>query len=86
MSRPVIDHSKTLRGSLADGKTLNQALSQLRAEGVSILDCIATVRAFRRCELGEAKRLVESSAAWADVRENTEECFRALSKDESQNS
>jgi hypothetical protein len=86
MSRPVIDYSRTLRRSLADGKTLDQALSQLRLEGASILDCIATVRAFRRCELSEAKRLVESSAAWTDVRERTEGSFRALSKDENRDS
>ncbi len=50
------------------------------------LDCIATVRAFRHCELSEAKRLVESLAAWTDVRERTEESFRVMGKDESQNS
>jgi hypothetical protein len=86
MSRPVIDYSRTLRRTVAAGKTLDEALAQLRADGASILDSIATVRAFRRCDLSEAKRLVESSAAWTDVRERTEESFRALSKDESQNS
>ena len=86
MSRPVIDYSKTLRRSLADGKTLDQVLSQLRTEGASIPDCIATVRAFRRCDVSEAKRLVEASAAWMDVRERTNESFRALSKRESHNS
>jgi len=86
MSRPAIDHSATLRRTLDAGKSLDQALAQLRSGGASILDCIASVRALRRCELSEAKRLVESSAAWTDVRERTEESFRALSKDESQNS
>lgn len=47
MSGQVIDYSKTLRRSLADGKTLDQARSQLRAEGASVFYCIATLRAFR---------------------------------------
>jgi len=82
MSRPVIDYSKTLRRTLAAGKSLDEALGQLRADGASILDCIATVRAFRGCELSEAKQIVESSAAWSDVREGTEESFQALTKAE----
>jgi hypothetical protein len=77
--RPVLDYSKDLRRKLADGKTLDEALAELRASGVSILDCIASVRSFRRCSLEEAKRLVESSAAWADVRKATEDSFRDLS-------
>ncbi len=86
MSRPVIDYSRTLRRTLAAGKSLDEALGQLRADGASILDCIATVRAFRSCVLSEAKRIVESSAAWSDVRERTEESFRALNKDENSDS
>jgi hypothetical protein len=86
MNRPVIDYFATMRRTVTAGKSLDQALAQLRAGGASILDCIATVRAFRLCELSEAKRLVESSTAWRDVRERTEESFRTLGKDESPNS
>ncbi len=78
MSRPPIDYSKALRRAVSAGKNLDEALAQLRADGASILDCVASVRAFHGCDLSEAKRVVESSAAWVDVRERTEESFRAL--------
>ena len=78
--RPVSDYSKDLRQKLAAGKTFDESLAELRASGVSILDCIASVRSFQRCSLGEAKRLVESSHAWADVRKATEDSFRVLSQ------
>lgn len=81
MSRPPIDYSKALRRTLAAGKGLDDALAQLRAEGASILDCITSVRAFRRCDLSEAKRVVESSAAWTDVCERTEDSIRALNRE-----
>jgi hypothetical protein len=77
----VIDYSKRLRQELASGKTLDQALSNLRLEGALIGDCIATVRSFNHCSVEEAKRLVLSSAAWADVRKRTEEEFRSLSQE-----
>ena len=78
--RPLLDYSKDLRRKLADGKTLDQALSELRAAGVSIFDCIVSVRTFRRCELAEAKQIVESSPAWSDHRVATEDFVRELSK------
>jgi hypothetical protein len=81
MNRPHIDHSKALRRTLAAGKNLDKALGKLRADGASILDCIAAVRAFRGCDLSEAKRLVEFSAAWADVHKRTEESFSALNQE-----
>jgi hypothetical protein len=76
--RPVLDYSKDLRRKLADGKTFDEALAELRVSGVSIIDCIASVRSFRRCSLEEAKRQVETSTAWADVRKTTEDSFRDL--------
>ena len=78
--RPLLDYSKDLRRKLADGKTFDQAITELRASGASIFDCIATVRTFHRCDLAEAKQLVESSSAWADYRSATEEFVRELSK------
>jgi hypothetical protein len=78
--RPVIDRSKELRRKLAEGQTLDQALGELRGAGASIFDCVASVKTFRHCELAEAKRLVESSSAWADYRDVTAEFLKALSK------
>jgi hypothetical protein len=61
-------YSKPLRQKLADGKILDEALSELRSEGASICRCIAAVEHVQRCGLAEAKRLVHFSPAWSDVR------------------
>jgi hypothetical protein len=83
--RPVIDYSKDLRQKLADGKTPDQALSELRAAGASICDCIVSVRTFRRCEIAEAKQIVQSSPVWSDYRNATEEFVRELNKTDENN-
>jgi hypothetical protein len=80
--RSVIDYSKDLRRKLAEAKTLDQGLRELRDAGASIFDCIASVRSLHHCDLAEAKRTVESSSAWADVVDATNESFRELSGDE----
>ena len=56
-------------------------IGELRAAGASIFDCIASVRSFQRCELAEAKQMVESSSAWADVTAATYKSFQDLSDD-----
>jgi hypothetical protein len=78
--RPVLDYSKDLRRKLADGKTFDQALIELRTEGMSISDAIASVKALHRCDLAEAKRLVESSSAWSDHTNIIEEIVRESEK------
>ncbi len=78
--RPVVDYSKDLRRMLADGKTLDQALGELRAAGAAMSDCLATVRAFRRCDIVEAKQVVLASPAWSDYRDGTEEFLQVLSE------
>jgi hypothetical protein len=78
--RPAIDYSKDLRRKLADGRTLDEALTELRTAGASIIDCIVSVRAFRRCEIAEAKQIVETSSAWSDQRNITDEVLRVWSE------
>ena len=78
LGRSPFDHSKTIRRFLADGKTLDDALSDLRKAGDSILDCIVSVRTVYGCSLEEAKRLVASSPSWADVAAATEADFQKL--------
>ena len=80
--RLPVDHSKTLRQRLAEGKTIHEALAELRAAGASISDCIVSVRSVYSFDLSEAKRLVHSSTAWADVVAATEADFRGLAGDE----
>jgi len=77
----VVNYSKQLRRKLAEGRTLDQALSDLRAEGASIFDCIASVRTFRQCDLAEAKLAVQSSAAWSDHREITADALEGWAKE-----
>ena len=62
------DLSSELRELLGGGASLDIALSQLRANGTSIVESIISVRSVRGCDLAEAKRLVHLSPAWADVR------------------
>ena len=84
--RPVIDYSNQLRQKLAEGRTLHQALSDLRAGGASIFDCIASVRSFRRCDLAEAKLVVQSSPVWSDHREITAEVLETWAKHDEERS
>lgn len=78
--RPALDYSKELRLKLADGKTLEDALTELRMAGASIFDCIVSLRTFRRCEIAEAKRIVETSSAWSDHRNVTDDVLRDWSE------
>jgi hypothetical protein len=78
--RPVLDYSKDLRRKLAEGKSFDQALIELRSAGISIFDAIASVKALYRCDLAEAKRLVEASSAWSDHRSIAEEVLREWSE------
>jgi hypothetical protein len=66
------DFTKDFRRKLADGKPTDEALAELRTSGASIMECIAAVKSFRRCELAEAKAIVHNSSAWADIREQNE--------------
>ena len=73
-------YSKQLREKLADGKALDDALSELRSEGASILQCIAAVEKVQKCGLAQAKRLVHFSPAWADMRAANEKFHEELEK------
>jgi ribosomal protein L7/L12 len=78
--RPLLDYSKDLRRKLAEGKSFDEALIELRSAGISIFDAIASVRALHRCDLAEAKRLVENSSAWSDRKNICEEIVQELGK------
>ena len=82
--RPAFDYSKDLRRKLAEGRTLDEALTELRTAGASISDCIVSVRIFRRCEIVEAKQVVETSSAWSDHHNITDEVLRVWSESDDQ--
>jgi len=84
--RPVIDYSKQLRQKLAEGRTFDQALAELREGGASIFDCIASVRSFRHCDLAEAKLVVQASPVWSDHREITAEVLETWAKHDEESS
>jgi hypothetical protein len=60
------DFTKEFRRKLSEGKITDEALGDLRAAGASMMACIIAVREFRRCDIGEAKKVVHFSSAWAD--------------------
>lgn len=65
-----------LRQKLAQGINLDDALTELRASGASIIQCVIAVNACRRCGLKEAQKLVLFSPAWADMKEKQEKLQR----------
>jgi hypothetical protein len=73
-----LDYSEALRRILAGGTTIDEALAIFRAKGLSIIECILAVQKFRRCDLGEAKKIVHFSSAWADMSDQHEQFHREL--------
>jgi hypothetical protein len=73
-----LDYSKQLRRKLGDGKTLDAALTELRAEGVSIFESILAVEKIHKCGLADAKKAVHFSPAWADMRIGNEKLHQEL--------
>lgn len=51
-----------------DNADWQRVLAQLRADGFSPTESIKVTRAVLHVTLGEAKRIVHESAAWADAR------------------
>ena len=47
-------------------------LKQLRAEGISPIECIKVTRVVLHVNLGEAKSIVHQSEAWSDRRSDFE--------------
>jgi hypothetical protein len=54
-------------------KNWDAVLARLRADGFSPVESIKVTRAVLDVSLGEAKRIVHESAAWADARASFEE-------------
>ena len=67
-----VEAFKAMRTS---GIPFEEALSRLRADGVTIVQSMAIVKEAQRCELAEAKRLVHTSRTWRDVAEATEKMW-----------
>lgn len=66
------DYSTDFRQKLAEGKTTDDALVELRAAGASVCESIFAVEKVRHCGLAEAKKTVHFSPAWSDMREQHE--------------
>ncbi|MER5968342.1 hypothetical protein ABT112_01090 [Streptomyces sp. NPDC002055] len=69
VSRDLDTSVRREAGLMNDGKPMESVLRDLRAEGFGMIDCIKAVTRLQSCSLGEAKRTVHLSAAWADRRE-----------------
>ncbi len=59
--------------SPANDEEWDHVLAQLRTDGFSPVESIKVTRAVLHVSLGEAKRIVHFSEAWADAREGFEE-------------
>ena len=70
MIAPVTERAATLWQA---GERWDAILGALRAEGFSKIDCIKATVDQLRLPLGDAKRIVHDSAAWADVRDRDDE-------------
>ena len=51
----------------------DRVLAQLRADGFSPIESMKVTRAVLHVSIGEAKRIVHFSEAWADAREGFEQ-------------
>jgi len=54
---------------------MDEALSQLRADGASIIESVKAVHDVQGCDLAQAKRVVHFSNAWSDVERQQHEHF-----------
>jgi len=57
------------RGPKLTLEQLDTRMQELRADGVSILQCIKLAMTNQECSLGEAKRIVVNSDVWHDRRD-----------------
>jgi hypothetical protein len=63
--RDLLPFARELR---ARGQSVEEVLRQLRDRGASMGDCVRILRQVEGVSLGEAKRIVDESEAWADRR------------------
>jgi ribosomal protein L7/L12 len=69
--------AQTMKGQGAETETI---LSRLRASGATIIESLKVIRQIENINLTEAKRIVDSSATWADKRDGNERIRRMLIK------
>jgi hypothetical protein len=62
------------RSLLAEGRSRDEALGELRRTGASPIQCIKAIHEVEGASLATAKRLFTESRSWSDVVENTEAC------------
>lgn len=74
------DFTDRFRRSLTEGKSVEDALVELRAAGASVCESILAVSKVQGCRLSEAKKTVHFSSAWADRREYHERFHDELEK------
>lgn len=63
------DFTRSFRRHLAEGKTTDQALAALRAEGASIIDSVCALLAFCDGDFAKAEEIVRRSPIGADQQE-----------------
>jgi ribosomal protein L7/L12 len=79
MTSEHLRYVSLIRASRAAGDTVDDALEKLRLAGADIIESMKALREAEEISLGEAKRLVDESATWAEARESNEH-LRALAE------
>jgi ribosomal protein L7/L12 len=69
------------RQLLAGGRGIEVAIRQMRAAGLSQIECVKAVKLLNQISLGEAKEIVHYSETWSDVREDQERLHAQLDSD-----
>jgi hypothetical protein len=69
---------RSTSASVIDQERWNAVLGQLRSDGFSPAESIKITRAVLHVSLGDAKRIVHQSPAWADVRGHFEHVHDAV--------
>jgi hypothetical protein len=71
VSRTTLNHTDYFRTLRTQGRSQDEALSELQRTGASLLDCIRAIHEVEGIGLGTAKRLVCESPIWSAVHEKT---------------
>jgi hypothetical protein len=61
-----------MRALIESGVTREEAIANMRRDGLHIVECIKLTRSLYGLTLGEAKEVVQQSEAWTDCREQND--------------
>lgn len=72
--------SRLFRHDRESGSSIDEALVELRRLGATQIQAVKALREVEGMDVGEAKRIVDSSTAWRDARESAESLRASAAK------